>query len=440
MFVLPALARAALIGGTLLLAAGAQSDPAPGTVRPLDSLSDMQAGRLLLGAGRLEHARTFLEQARPSTDEEAIERLFLLGRIEMRLGMPERAAERFEAILAMRPALTRVRLEAAQAYFLAGRDDKAGYHFIAALADELPSSVEDAVEGFLRRIDARKRWSMSFSASMLPETRRPDRETVLIGGVPFRLNEDARASSGAGALVSAGASFSPVVADDLRGVLAASAAAKLYERSDWNDVSGSADIGLARLFSHGSVSGGLRIGRRWIGGDGYRRSLGPWSQARLRLSSSLHLDAALSAGYRTHDTRDDRDGWRIVASPRLQYAPDGRTSIELEPVFETVGAVKDHHGSNLLGLRMAASRAFEGGLTASLSAGADLKRHAARDPLFGRKQVDRSNRLKVTVLHRSLRYKGVAPFIGYSIERTRSNIPVYEFRSHGVFVGLTRRF
>ena len=440
MSVLQTVARAALVGGTLLLAALAQADPVPAPVRSPGSLSDMQTGRLLLGAGRLEHARTFLEQARPATEEESIERLFLLGRIEMRLGMPERAAERFEAILAMRPDLTRVRLEVAQAYFLTGRDDKARFHFDAALGDELPSSAEAAVEGFLRRIDARKRWAMSFSASLLPEIRRTDQETVLIGGVPFRLNEDARSPSGTGALVTAGFSFSPAVADDLRGVLAASAAARLYERSDWNDASGSADVGLARLFGKGSASGGLRVGRRWIGGDGYRRSLGPWAQARLRLSGSLHLNAALSAGYRTHDTRDDRDGWRIVASPRLRYVPDGRTSIEAEPVFETVGAVKDHHGSRLLGLRMAVSRAFQGGLTVTFSAGTERKRHTARDPLFGRKQDDRSNRLKVTVLHRSLRFKGVAPFIGFSVERTRSNIPVYESRSHGAFAGLTRRF
>ena len=164
----------------------------------------MQAGRMLLRAGRLGHAHAFLKQARPENEREWVERLFLLGRIEIQLGMPGRAAERFEAILARRPELTRVRLELAQAYYLTGRDDKARYHFTASLADELPSSVEAAVESFLRGIDARKRWSVSLSASMLPDTRRSDREEVLIGGVPFRLSEDARASSGVGALISAG--------------------------------------------------------------------------------------------------------------------------------------------------------------------------------------------------------------------------------------------
>ena len=424
----------------LLIAAAAHANPPPGTVRLPAELTDMQAGRMLIRAGRLEHARAFLEQAQPAGDEEWVERLFLLGQIEMLLGMPGHAAERFEAILARRPDLTRVRLELARAYFLTGRDDKARYHFTASLADELPSSVEAAVESFLRGIDARKRWSVSLSASMLPDTRRSDREEVLIGGVPFRLSEDARASSGAGALLSTGVSFSPAITDDLRGALAASTAAKLYERSDWNDLSASGDLGLTRLYDHGSVSGGLRAGRRWVGGDGYHRSLGPWAQARLRLSGSTHLGLALSAGYRSHDERRDRDGWRISASPRLLHALDSRTSIKVEPTFEVVEAKADHHGSRLLGFGATISRAFENGLSASVTTGAHVRRHAARDPLFGSRQIDRNFQLGVRMLHRSLRYGGFAPWIGYSLEWNRSSIPVHDYRNHGVIAGVSRTF
>ena len=423
-----------------VVAAAAHADPVPGTVRLPAELTDMQAGRMLIRAGRLEHARAFLEQARPADDREWVERLFLLGRIEIQLGRPGHAAERFEAILARRPELTRVRLELARAYFLAGQDDKAKHHFTSSLADELPSSVETVVEGFLRGIDARKRWSVSLSASMLPETRRPDREEVLIGGVPFRLSDDARASSGAGGLLSAGVSFSPAITDDLRGVLAASAAAKLYERSDWNDLSASGDLGLTRLYDHGSVSGGLRVGRRWVGGDGYHRSLGPWAQARLRLSGSTRLGLALSAGYRSHDERRDRDGWRVSASPRLLHALDSRTSIKVEPTFEVVEAKAGHHGSRLLGFGATISRAFENGLFASLTTSAHVRRHAARDPLFGNRQIDRNLQLGVRVRHRSLRFAGFAPWIGYSFESNRSNIPIREYSNHGVIAGVSRTF
>ena len=382
-------ARAA-IAITLLIAAAARADPVPETVRPPVELTDMQAGRLLIRAGRLEHARAFIEQARPAGEAEQIERLLLLGKIEIQLDMPRRAAERFEAALALRPDLTVARLELARAYYLTGDDDKAKHHFNASLADELPSSVEATVESFLRRIDARKRWSVSLSASMLPETRRPDREEVLIGGVPFRLSEDARASSGVGALISAGGSFSPKVSDSVRGVLAASTAAKHYERSDWNDVSTSGDIGLTRLTDRGSVSGGLRLGRRWVGGDAYNRTLGPWAQTRVRLSGSTRLGLAVSAGYRAHDERTARDGWRIALMPRLAHLLDSRTSIRVEPTFEIVEAKTNHHGSRSIGLGATIARTFDGGLSVSLSPGIHVRRYAAEDPLFGSRQLDRN--------------------------------------------------
>ena len=400
----------------------------------------MQTGRLLIRAGRFEHALIFLERARPADEEEAIERLFLLGRLEMRLGNPQRAAWRFEAILAQRPYLTRVRLELARAYFLTGDDDKARHHFNASLADELPSSVGAAVESFLRRIDARKRWSVSLSASLLPETRRSDREEVRIGGVPFRLSEDARASSGVGAFLSAGASFSPAVSGDVHGVLAASAAAKLYERSGWNDVSTSGDVGLTRLTETGNLSGGLRLGRRWVGSDAYNRSLGPWAQARLRLSGSTHLGFALSAGYRKHDERPDRDGWRIALAPHLAHLLDSRTSIRVLPTFEAIEARTDHHGSRSIGLGATIARTFDGGLSVSLSPSIQVRQHASADPLFGTRQLDRNYRLGVRVLHRSLRYGGFAPWIGYSFESNRSSIPIREYRNHGVIAGASRVF
>ena len=431
-------AACAAVAIALLIAAAAHANPPPGTVRLPAELTDMQAGRLLIRAGRLEHARAFLERAQPAGDEEWVERLFLLGQVEMRLGMPRRAVERFETILARRPDLTRVRLELARAWFLTGRDDKARRHFTASLADELPSSVEAAVEGFLRDIDARRRWSASLSASMLPETRRSDREEILIGGVPFRLSEDARASSGAGALLSTGVSFSPTVTEDMRGVLAASATAKLYERSDWNDLSASADLGLTRLYDSGSVSGGLRLGRRWVGGSAYHRSLGPWAQARLRLSGSTHLGVALSAGYRSHDQRRDRDGWRVVASPRLLHVLDSQTSISVEPMLEIVEAKAEHHGNRLIGVGTTISRTFDGGLSVSLTPSVHVRRYAARDPLFGTRQTDRNFQVGIRMLHRSLRYGGFTPYIGYSVESNQSSIPIREYRNHGVIAGVTR--
>ena len=86
----------------LVIGLKAHAEPADGSDRAIarPEISDLVAARLLMKVGRFEHARAFLEQWRPSSEEGRIERLFLLGRVELELGMPKHAAERFEAILA----------------------------------------------------------------------------------------------------------------------------------------------------------------------------------------------------------------------------------------------------------------------------------------------------------------------------------------------------
>ena len=243
-----------------------------------------------------------------------------------------------------------------------------------------------------------------------------------------------------GGLIVAGVSFSPEIGTGLRGVLEASGAAKLYRQSDWNNITVSGDGGLTRLFGLGSVSGGLRLGRRWIGGDPHHRSLGPWFRARLRISDGARLDLSANAGWREHDQLSGRDGWRIVMSPNLRYSPDDRTLIEVEPMFEAVKAETKHHGYKLVGLGAAISRALQGGLAVSASAATEFRRHGAPDPLFGKRREDRKTHLASRVQHCALRYRGFVPYIGHSFERNRSNIPIYAYTSHGAVVGVSRRF
>ena len=435
-------APAGLLAVVLLLAASWVSHAGDAAGERID-ISPVQAGQLLFRADRLQDAHKLLEQARPENDQERVERLFLLGLIEARLGFPRKAAQRFEAILAQRPELTRVRLELARVYHSLGLDDKARFHFEASLADELPSSAEAAVEGFLNRIDARKRWSLSLSAAMIPESnpaKRTGRERIRIGGVPFQLNPDARASSGVGYLVTTGASFSPALADDLRGVFAATSAAKLYKQPDWNDVSLQGEIGVAWLFDRGTVSGGLRLGRRWLAADPYSREIGPWMRARQRLSPASRLEINLSALNRDHDSQAARDGWRFSARPVWVYALRALTSIETSLDLELAGARERHHASRTAGLGITISHAFRGGISISPSLSAQVRRHAGPDPLFLKTRTDRQFRIAVNILHRAVQYRGFAPYAGYSVEWNRSNISLHTYRNHGAVLGISRKF
>ena len=419
--------------------ASAGAETRPETIR----VPVLQLGRVLMNAQRWQEARDILWRLKPGNEEERIERLFLLGLAEAQLGQLPEAAGRFEAILAVRPELTRVRLELARVYGLLGRDEKARFHFEASLADELPSSVEDAVEAWLDRIDARKRWAVSLSTAILPESnpaKRTESSEVRIGGVPFRLNEDAREASGTGLLLSAGAQYSPLLSEDWRGVLAASGAAKLYERADWDDISVQSDIGIARLFDRGSAAGGLRLARRWLGGEHYSTGIGPWMRGRLRLTPALRLDAALGAERRTHPDNPGLDGWTVSLRPGLDHALSSATTLRAELDLEHVGAREPRHGSRMGGLALSLSHAFRDGLSVSPRAAVHWRRYRDRDPLFRKTRSDQQTRLSVTFLHRALKYRGFAPHVGVFVEWNRSSIPVNDWRNQGVVLGLSRTF
>ena len=86
------------------------------------------------------------------------------------------------------------------------------------------------------------------------------------------------------------------------------------------------------------------------------------------------------------------------------------------------------------------ARTFDSGLSVSLSPGIQVRRYVSDDPLFGTRQIDRHYRLGVRVLHRSLQYADFAPWIGFSLESNRSNIPIREYDHHSVTAGVSRTF
>ena len=331
----------------------------------------------------------------------------------------------------------------ARVYGALGRDEKARFHFRASLADRLPSSVKDAVENYLNRIDARKRWSAAFSMSVLPESnpvKRTDAREIRIGGIPFRLNDDARAASGIGLFVNAGGQYAPVIGEDLRGVLALSAAGRIYRNDDWNDISIQGDLGIARLFDRGEGAGGIRLTRRWLGGERYSTGIGPWARGRMRLSSAIRADLFLGAERRKHTDLPGMDGWILSLRSGLDYGFSARTSLRMEVDLERNGAREKRHSSRLAGLALSLSHAFEGGLSVSPRLSLSLRRYDGADPLFQKTRTDRLARVSVNLLHRGLQYSGFAPYVGYAFEWNRSNIPINTFSNHGAVFGISKSF
>ena len=428
-----------------MAAAGLRASPpdeAPPPAR-IAAPSDLEFGRLLAGAGRFGDARAFLEQARPAGEGERLERHLLLGLAYLELGMPAGAAEQYEAALAIRPDLTAARLELARAHYLAGDDARARRHFELSLGAGLPAPVEKAVGRHLNAIDARRRWSGHFSAALLPESnaaRRTDRPMIDIGGIPFRLNDDARSAPGTGLQLSLGGAFTPALADRLRGHLALSTVAKIHEDRELNDIAVAGKAGLTRLRGNGGISGGLQAGRRWVGSERFQRSIGLWGRVDHRISERVRSSVRAELDFRRHDYSPGRDGWRASLDPAFRFALGGRTLLEISPGFEWIEADARHHASRAASLSVGVVRTFGNNLTASFSSSLQWRGHRGPDPLFGRARKDRTLRLGGRLSRGSWRVQGFAPHLGYSFEKNASSIELHEYTNHGVIAGLSREF
>ena len=156
---------------TLSLASAVMPDPvsAQETRRPeLSAESLIDAARAALGKGKLEDAEFLLQGVKPG--EGNIDDLdFLYGSIAMAREDWQTAIARFRAMLIRDPTLPRVRLDLALAYFRAGEDRSATYHFRQALGDEdLPSVVRARTLAFLDTIRRRKTWSVSAAIALAP--------------------------------------------------------------------------------------------------------------------------------------------------------------------------------------------------------------------------------------------------------------------------------
>ena len=108
--------------------------------------------------------------------------------------------------------------------------------------------------------------------------------------------------------------------------------------------------------------------------------------------------------------------------------------------MEIARARTGHNASRRIGLGATVSRAFEDGLTISVSPAFHLQRYDEPHPLFVKRRLNRNLRVGIKALHRSVQFAGFAPYIVCSFERTRPNIEIYSYRNHGTIVGVTCSF
>ena len=215
-------------------ATGAQAPPRP----ELSAETLIKAARAALAKGKVDDAEFLLKGVRPGEgDMDALD--FLHGTIAMARRDWQGAIARFRAMLARNPDLPRVRLDLAFAYFLAGEDRNASYHFRLALGTEdLPAAVRARALVFLDRIRRRKTWSITGSLAVLPDSNinaATSARSVDLFGFPATLSEDARQTSGVGVSAMYPAAIEGRISPDLRFRVAGGLRTRTYREDQFNE-------------------------------------------------------------------------------------------------------------------------------------------------------------------------------------------------------------
>ncbi len=298
---------------------GAGTEASP----PADGVREARA---LVAAGRFDAALAILRPLARSRAGSANAR-FLLGLAAIgaaqRRGVPgarrdallDEAIGVLRAMLVARPALVRVRLELARAFFLKEEDGLARRHFEHVLAGKPPAAVALNVNHFLNAIRARKRWSLRVGMALAPDSNigaASDERIIYIHGLPFRRDAEKLTTSGIGVSAWLGGEYQYPLGPRWRLRAGGDLSRREYKASAFDQLTVSGHVGPRRLIGRGSEVSLLLTGlHHWTGSglsEPSHHDIGLRVEGRHRLTPRTILTARVSRAERRHDRERYRDG------------------------------------------------------------------------------------------------------------------------------------
>lgn len=418
--------------------------PQPEVIR-LDHLSvdDMLeiAGRLV-DSGRYAEAQALLD--RLATDSAGgVERDFLDGMIALAREDYAKAERLFRAILAVNPSLVRVRLELARTLFLAQRDEQADYQFRLAIADTPPDAVIRNIARYREAIRARRAWRFNFNLAIAPDTNinsATSKQTVELLGLPFRLDDSARARSGVGLIVGGDASVRLRRFSKVPLYLEAYGRVVRYGNHRFDDVYVGGEAGPEFRLSGGRLQVVATAFQRWYGGEPLDTSLGARLHYDKIVGGKLGIEATLAVRHDDFVSRSDLDSWNVEASlsanRALSRSTVGFAYAALRRSFATDPGYSNWNGRIAAG----AIREIGWGLRPQLSFEVGRQWHDAPLGLFGRTRRDWTLQASASIYKRDWNLAGFAPSVRLSWSRTLSTISLYDQKRLRTELGITKVF
>ena len=391
-------------------------------------------------------------------------------RAEPAKGYYDLAIRSFRSMLVKDPSLLRVRLELGRALFQRGHcitppsnlvkhllgDDcwAAEQHFLRALGADVPPQVQLNVRRFIQICRARKRASGSLSLALAPDTNvntSTSAQTINIFGLPFQLDDQARATSGIGVVGALGAEVQKPI-PKLKWIPGSAALLRVggrvyrrdYSGGEFDDSNYGIYAGPRIVGNKGQMSLLFQADRRTVNGRPYSRQYGLRFEGVRLATRRIWVGGSLEGSRQTALAPDGP-----VGNPGLSWNGQGFVTYGLLPSLnlrfmggigrEKTDRYSTRHRSRWVGVM--GSYDLPLGFTLTAAQQLFLTNFDQRTALFGPEPPRTRLWFSRLALHnRLIQIKGFSPSLSVIREDRHSNLALYSYQRYRAEGGVVRVF
>lgn len=371
-----------------------------------------------------------------------VEARFRLAMMRADQGRYADAASGLRRLLDAKPDALRARLELARVLEALGDEAGARRALRQARAGGLPADVAITVDRFDLALRSRRRFGGSVDVAIAPDSNinRATRARTLDTAIaPLTLSDDARAKSGIGLRLGGQVFGRFDVGDRLALVPRGVAQASLYRDRQFDDVTGTALVGLEWRSGRDRLTPAIGVGQRWYGTRRYAASataaLDWLHPAGDRAQLLVHGGIAQT----TYQRNDLQNGYLIDASASWDAAVTATSGwgASLSGYRQTARDTGYALASGSVGLL---AWRDVGAWTLTATTGVSRLEGDRKLFLFADRRREWLIRAGAAVTARALAIAGFAPVIRLNLERNRSSVGLYSYRRIAVDVGIIRAF
>ena len=307
----------------------------------------------------------------------------------------------------------------------------------------MPPIVRARALALLDRIRRRKSWSVTGSLVLAPDSNinaATSARQVALFGLPARLSDDARQTSGVGVSANVQGGYEWRLAEALRFRTVAGLRTRTYETTQFNEQLVSLRAGPRFLFTKFDLRPEL-IGRvRLLGNDTYSRTAGFELSSNWLIAPTWRLNAMLGGEAISYESFLG-DGHLYAARLGLAHALGKATLLQADTAFRREILERDAYSWREYILGVSATRELPWGFVLAAGPSYRWRKYGAPLLVFGpnaRQDQTLAGWLKIS--NRYVDLFGFMPEITIRHERRDSNLDLYDYRRTAGEFGIVASF